>query len=96
MARPYHHCLGILLCFLGANPGLALPPPTDLPEEVLRTEIITEGRSPLDGRPLNATEYAELQQALAQSPYPPQLNPKIRHIVFLLQIRKFLKTLMPL
>ena len=37
-----------------------LPPADDLPEEVLRTEIILEGRSPLDGEALTATEYTEL------------------------------------
>lgn len=96
MARRPSYYLGAWLLLLGTYPAVALPLPTDLPEEVLRTEIITEGRSPLDGRPLNATEYTELQQALAQSAYPPQLNPKIRQLVFLLQIRKFLKTLIPL
>ena len=35
-------------------------PDLDLPEEVLRAEIITEARSPIDGKALSTTEFAEL------------------------------------
>ena len=75
--------------------SLALPPPDDIPEEVLRTEIILEARSPIDGRPLTPSEYAQLQEEKAKSPYSPQLNSKIRTIVFLLEIRRFVKTVLP-
>jgi hypothetical protein len=75
---------------------MALPPPEDIPEEVLRPEIILEGRSPIDGKPLTAAEYLELKQTIATSPFPPTLNPKIRQLVFLLQIRKMLKTFVPI
>lgn len=44
-----------------ADPASALPPPEDLPEEILRTEIITEARSPVDGRPLTPSEYATVE-----------------------------------
>ena len=76
--------------------ALALPPPEDIPEEILRTEIITEGRSPLDGKPLTAREYWELEEALqvGQEP-PPNLSPQIRHLIFLLRVRRFLKPLFP-
>ena len=79
----------------GMPVSLALPPPEDIPEEVLRTEIVTEGRSPLDGQPLTAAEYAELQAKLAESPHPPQLNPKVHQVIFLLRLRKFFKTILP-
>ena len=85
---------GLLL--LGNQKNLALPPPDDIPEEVLRTEIIIEARSPIDGTPLTAVEYDQLKEELATSPYPPEINPKIRTIIFLLQIRKFLKTVIPI
>lgn len=75
--------------------SLALPPSDDIPEEVLRTEIILEARSPIDGKPLTASEYAQLQEENAKSPYPPQINSKIRTIVFLLQILDFVKTTVP-
>jgi hypothetical protein len=73
----------------------ALPPADDLPEEKLRTEIILEGRSPLDGQPLSASQYEELKKQLAERPYPPQVAPKIRQLVFLLRVRKFFRTIFP-
>jgi hypothetical protein len=75
--------------------SFALPPPEDTPEEILRREIITEGRSPLDNQPLSASEYAQLKAELAESKYPPQLSAKIRHAVFLLQLLKLVRTINP-
>ncbi len=76
--------------------GVTLPPPEDIPEEVLRTEIITEGRSAVDGKPLTAAEYAQIQEKLGESPYPPQIDSKLRNLIFLLKIRKMLKTFVPI
>jgi hypothetical protein len=73
---------------------IALPPPEDTPEEILRTEIIIEARSPVDGKSLTASEYAELLTQLQTSP-PPKLTTKIRQQVFLLRIRKALLQLFP-
>lgn len=73
---------------------MALPPPEDTPEEILRTEIIVDARSPIDGKPLNAAEYLELQEQLQQAPRP-RLDSKIREQVFLLRIRKTLLQLFP-
>lgn len=80
---------------LAPSLGLSLPPPEDPPEEVLRTEIITEARSPVDGLPLTASEYAELQAQLQTRPSPPQLNPKVRQNIFLLRFRKLIRTFFP-
>jgi hypothetical protein len=85
----------ILLIVLFSQSSLALPPPEDIPEEIMRTEIILEARSPVDGQPLSAAEYAQLQAQLAQSPYPQQLNSEIRQLIFLLEIRKLFKTVTP-
>lgn len=74
---------------------IALPPSIDIPEEILRTEIILQARSPIDGQPLSAAEYAQLQAQIKTRPYPPKLNPKVRETVFLLRLRKILKTLFP-
>lgn len=74
--------------------GIALTEPFDIPEEILRTEIIIEARSPVDGKPLTAGEYAELLTQLQTSP-PPKLTPKIREQVFLLRIRKALLQVFP-
>ncbi|NWF62249.1 MAG: hypothetical protein HXY43_24110 [Fischerella sp.] len=74
--------------------AIALPPPEDTPEEILRTEIITAARSPIDGKPLTAAEYAQLQAQLQQAP-PPKLSPNIRQNIFLLNLRKALLQLFP-
>ncbi|WP_228020234.1 hypothetical protein [Sphaerospermopsis sp. LEGE 08334] len=76
------------------NGVMALPPVEDIPEEILRTEIITIGRSPIDGKLLTAAEYAQLQAQLQTSP-PPKLNAQIREQIFLLRIRQALLQLFP-
>ena len=73
----------------------ALPPASELPEEVLRTEIILEGRSPVNGEVLSAAEYEELQAKLAQTSLDPKIDPQIKQLIFLLQVRKFIKTIVP-
>ncbi|MGB6297425.1 MAG: hypothetical protein WBF90_14750 [Rivularia sp. (in: cyanobacteria)] len=73
----------------------ASPPSIDIPEEILRTEVILEARSPIDGKPLSAAEYAQLQAQIKTRPYPPKLSPKVRETVFLLRLLKILKTLFP-
>lgn len=92
---------GLLSMLLGlvvvvAEPAVCLPPPEDVPEEVLRTEIIIEARSPLDGKPLTAAQYAQLQAELAQRPTAPELNPQIQQLIFLLRLRHLFRTLTPL
>lgn len=74
---------------------IALSPSNEIPEEILRTEIILEARSPIDGQPLSAAEYAQLQAQIKTRPYPPKLSPKVRESLFLLRLLKILKTLFP-
>jgi hypothetical protein len=76
-------------------PAWALPPASDPPEEVLRTEIITEARSPVDGQPLTAGEYAELEAQLQTSRYPPTLSPAIQRTVRLLYLRRAIRAFFP-
>ena len=85
----------ISIGFLSPLKALALPAPEDIPEEILRAEIITSARSPLDNQPLNAAEYALLEEQLATSIYPPQINPKIRQLIALRRLQKFLQILIP-
>lgn len=81
---------------LEVQPVQALPPPEDIPEEVLRTEIITEGRSPLNGAPLTAAEYAELQNQLETGPsIQPPLNPEVENVVYLLRLRRIIRSVFP-
>ncbi|BAZ14191.1 hypothetical protein NIES4071_60310 [Calothrix sp. NIES-4071] len=74
--------------------AVSLPPSDDIPEEILRTEIITAARSPVDGKLLTAAEYLELQSQLSAVP-PPKLDPKIRENIFLLRLRSALKSVFP-
>ena len=83
------------LLTLGNNSSSALPPSEDIPEEILRTEIILDGRSPINGTALNPAEYAELQAQIQESSFGPNLSSDVRQIIFLLQIRKLFKTLTP-
>jgi hypothetical protein len=86
--------LGLLL--MGGEAVRALPPPEDIPEEVLRAEIITGARSPIDGEPLTAAEYAQLQAELATAPPEQiQLSPIITRNIRLLRLRRFIKTFFP-
>ncbi|MBW4518119.1 MAG: mitochondrial large ribosomal subunit protein uL30m [Scytolyngbya sp. HA4215-MV1] len=87
--------LGLIV--FATNPVLALPPPQDTPEEILRTEIILDARSPIDGKPLTAAEYAELEALLQTgiNPPPAQVSPKVRKVISLLRLRRFFKTFLP-
>lgn len=77
------------------QPAVSLPPPEDIPEEILRTEIIIEARSPIDGKPLTAAQYAQLQAHLQTRPAPPKLSPKVRDTIFLLRLRQVIRTFLP-
>jgi hypothetical protein len=69
----------------------------DIPEEVLRAEIITEARSPIDGKALSANEFAELvvttkQQIERDSADVAANSPKIKETILLLRLRSFLRS----
>lgn len=75
---------------------LALPPPDDTPEEVLRTEIITGARSPIDGKPVTAAEYAQLRATLREpQSQRPQVDPEVQHLIFLLRLSYPLRKIFP-
>jgi hypothetical protein len=70
----------------------------DIPEEVLRAEIYTDARSPIDGKQLTAAEYTELMEKLRSlDSIPPEdfVSPKVREVIGLLKLRKFLKQFIP-
>ncbi len=74
---------------------IVVPAAADVPEEILRTEIIFEARSPLDGAPLSPADYAQLQAELAAAQTTPTLNSDIRFIILLLQARRAFKPVIP-
>ena len=95
MKTPLIFLLSTAILTSTVKPSLALPPPEDTPEEILRTEIILEGRSPIDGESLTAAQYAELEAQLQERAYPPEVAGNIHSLIFLLQIRKLFTTLIP-
>ena len=69
----------------------------DIPEEVLRAEIISEARSPIDGKALSATEFAELvatakQQIERDDASLVTTSSKVKETLFLLRLRGFLRS----
>ncbi len=88
--------LGIMMGALGCDMAIALPPPEDTPEEILRTEIILEARSPIDGEPMTVEDYAELQAVLEAGPdLDPELAPQVREVIQLLRLRQAVRTFFP-
>jgi hypothetical protein len=86
--------LAILTILMDSKNVLALPPADEIPEEILRTEIFTEARSPIDGKPVSAAEYAQLEAQLETAP-PPRLDSRVRHTIFLLRVRNFFRKIIP-
>jgi hypothetical protein len=93
--------LSFLLVCVETLPAIAqtmypLPPAEDIPEEVLRLEEPGYGNSMITGEKLNLGEYARLSAELQDSIEPePQIGPKIKNLIFLLKIRKLLRTFLP-
>jgi hypothetical protein len=91
-------CLGIV-GWSSAAPAQAssMSIDNDIPEEVLRAEIITEARSPIDGKALSATEFAELvvtakQQIERDDAALVTNKSKVKETLFLLRLRGFLRS----
>lgn len=87
--------LGALWSCCSAAPAKGLPPPEEIPEEILRTEIIREARSPLTGEPLTTAEYAALQAELADKNDAGTITSDVRQLIFLLQLRRGVRPLVP-
>jgi hypothetical protein len=74
----------------------ALPASQDQPEEVLRTEIILDARSPINGKPITAAEYAELEARIDERNREiGVVPPRFRQLITLLRIRKVLRAIFP-
>lgn len=88
--------LGFAASLLVFSPAaIALPPPEDIPEEVLRAEIITEGRSPIDGSAVTAAEYAEIEREIAEREFSPTVNADIQHTIFLIRLLNLVDVINP-
>jgi hypothetical protein len=104
---PHHMNPPIVSIFVGLVTAIALMPVSvkaaevkvleEVPEEVLRSEILLDGRSSFTGERLSATEYAEMQSEIEQTnTVEPQVSPKLRTLVGLVKLRKFIKTVLPI
>jgi hypothetical protein len=81
------------------SPASATEPmvPEEIPEEVLRSEILLDGRSSFTGELLSATEYVEMESEIEKmNALEPQVAPKLRTLVGLVKLRKFIKTVLPI
>ena len=89
--------LALASLLLGTHAALALPPPDDIPEEVLRNQVVLDGRSAIDNSELSPTEYAELQALLEDSQdVTPRVSPELQRLILLLKLRKILRSVTPL
>jgi hypothetical protein len=74
-------------------------PVIDIPEEVLRAEIIIEARSPIDGKPLSAIEFAELVLEIEQKTERDdgvaaiENNSELKNLLFLIRLRGFFRSI---
>ena len=88
--------MALMSCIPMSN-AHAAPKAEKIPEKVLSQELVLEFRSPLDGRLLTATEYADLRAEIDRlNEVPPQVSYKIRRLVGLLKFRKFIKRVLPI
>ena len=90
--------LGLLLVAWVSGSALAqdLPPPEDVPEEILLQEVILQGRSPIDGRPMTPEDYAALEQELRSIPEDTvAVNSDLQSLLFQLKILNLLKDILP-
>ncbi|MBE9139830.1 hypothetical protein IQ254_21975 [Nodosilinea sp. LEGE 07088] len=95
MAHLHSLLIGLGCVAMLGNVAQALPPPDDVPEEVLRTELITEARSPLDGEPIDPVNYATLQDQLRDPNIETVVNTEIAQLIQLLEFRRVLKPILP-
>ncbi|TVQ05629.1 MAG: hypothetical protein EA368_19025 [Leptolyngbya sp. DLM2.Bin27] len=95
MLRLYLLLLGSAITAALGGKALALPPPDEIPEEILRTEIIVEARSPLSGESLSAADYATLQDQLRDPNIEPVVDPDLANLIQLLRLRRIFRPLLP-
>jgi hypothetical protein len=81
---------------VGITPAaMALPPPTDVPEEVLRTEVIVEARD-RSGQPIGPGAYAQLQQAIdRRNQDNPQVAEELQSLLLQLRLLSVIKSVIP-
>jgi hypothetical protein len=81
---------------VGITPAaMALPPPTDVQEEVLRTEVIVEARD-RSGQAIGPGAYAQLQQAIdRRNQDNPQISEDLQSLLLQLRLLSVIKSVIP-
>jgi hypothetical protein len=81
---------------VGITPAaMALPPPTDVPEEVLRAEVIIEARDRL-GQSIGPGAYAQLQQTIdRRNQDNPQISEDLQSLLLQLRLLSVIKSVIP-
>lgn len=87
--------IGSGLFALSTSRAMALPPPDEIPEEILRTEVIVEARSPLNGAPISAADYATLQDHLQDPNIDVLVSSDLVQLIQLLQLRRVFRPILP-
>lgn len=92
----------VILIAVGLSYGLmpmeftpALPPPDEVPEEILRAEEDLAARSPYNNRPLSPSEYEQLQALQRNRQRDPEVAPEVEQLIFLLKLRQGLRAIFP-
>lgn len=73
-------------------PVQALPPPEDIPEEVLRIQPNFRSQSTQDNRPLSPHEY-QSEQSEQSKGKDPEITPEAKQLIYLLRIRQGLRSI---
>jgi hypothetical protein len=98
LIQPHRCLLGsvTLLCMGWMAPGaIALPPPEDVPEEVLRVEMMVEARDRM-GLPIAPGAYVQLQQAIdRRNQEAPQISEDLQSLLLQLRILNVIKSILP-
>ncbi len=95
MNPPLVGVIGLLLMELTSSTAMALPPPDEIPEEILRAEADLGARSPIDNRPLSPSEYEQLRDLGRNRQRDPQVSPEVEQLIFLLKLRQGLRSILP-
>jgi hypothetical protein len=95
MNNPIVTCFGSIgisiLCWLRFS-AQALPPPEDIPEEILRIQPDLRSQSSQDNRPLSPHEY-QTEQSEQSKGQDPEVTPEVMQLIYLLRIRQGLRSI---
>jgi hypothetical protein len=103
--NPFNRLIQPLRCFLApltlicvgaiAPSAIALPPPEDVPEEVLRVEMMVDSRDRM-GQPIAPGAYVQLQQTIdRQNQANPQISEDLQSLLLQLRILNVIKSIIP-